>query len=95
MVDKIITFPLLSLSYTAPFLVRVTMIVLRYLGIGGGNPLSFHYVVYQVIRHVPFQESNKDYQISSPKHIRKKSQEAIFRYKYSSTVIKADLHMLM
>jgi len=34
-------------SYTAPFLVRVTMIVLRYLGIGGGNPLSFHYVVYQ------------------------------------------------
>ena len=71
------------------------MIVLRYLGIGGGNPLSFHYVVYQVIRHVPFPESNKDYQISSPTkvvHVAKhvgKNQEAIVKILHSdaNTVI--------
>ena len=62
------------------FLVRVTMIVLRYLGIGGGNPQSFHYVVYQVIRHVPFQESNKDYQISSLKLQDEKKHEAIVKF---------------
>ena len=67
-------------SYTAPFLVRVTMIVLRYLGIGGGNPLSFHYVVYQVIRHVLFQESNKDYQISSQKLEGEGKNEAIVKF---------------
>ena len=45
--NYVVFFSLLS-SYTAPFMVRVTMILLRYLGIGGGNPLSFHYVVLQV-----------------------------------------------
>ena len=35
-------------SFTAPFLVRMTMVILRCLGFGGGHPMSFSHIVKQV-----------------------------------------------
>jgi len=35
-------------SFTAPFLVRVTMVVLRAVGLGAGHPDSFPHVILQV-----------------------------------------------
>jgi len=34
-------------SFTAPFLVRMSMVILRFLRIGGGNPLAFSHIVKQ------------------------------------------------
>ena len=39
---------LLIFSFTAPFLVRMSMVILRFFQFGGGHPLSFSHIVKQV-----------------------------------------------